>query len=64
MLFYLVSTLNAVFNPDYDFSNAKSDEFSREPSVEVSRVSIEVSGVSIEVSGVSIEVSGERRGEW
>ncbi|XP_046336988.1 repressor of RNA polymerase III transcription MAF1 homolog [Haliotis cracherodii] len=31
-LFYLISTLNASFNPDYDFSNAKSDEFSREPS--------------------------------
>lgn len=30
MLFYLISTLNAAFNPDYDFSNAKSHEFSRE----------------------------------
>ena len=34
-LFYLISTLNASF-PDYDFSNAKSDEFSKEPSAEVS----------------------------
>ncbi|XP_052816652.1 repressor of RNA polymerase III transcription MAF1 homolog isoform X2 [Mya arenaria] len=33
-LFYLISTLNASFNPDYDFSNAKSDEFSKEPSAE------------------------------
>lgn len=36
-LFYLISTLNASFNPDYDFSKAKSEEFSREPSVQVSR---------------------------
>ena len=28
-LFYLISTLNASFNPDYDFSNAKSEEFSQ-----------------------------------
>lgn len=33
-LFYLISTLNASFNPDYDFSNAKSDEFSKEPSLQ------------------------------
>lgn len=33
-LFYLISTLNASFKPDYDFSHAKSEEFSREPSVE------------------------------
>lgn len=32
-LFYLKSTLNASFYPDYDFSDAKSEEFSREPSV-------------------------------
>ena len=32
-LFHLVCTLNASFLPDYDFSNAKSDEFSKEPSV-------------------------------
>lgn len=31
-LFYLISTLNASFNPDYDFSKAKSEEFSKEPS--------------------------------
>lgn len=34
-LFHLISTLNASFQPDYDFSNAKSDEFSREPNVQV-----------------------------
>lgn len=35
MLFYLISTLNASFQPDYDFSHAKSEEFSREPSVQM-----------------------------
>ena len=34
-LFYLISTLNASFQPDYDFSNAKSDEFSKEPGAQV-----------------------------
>ncbi|XP_050724834.1 repressor of RNA polymerase III transcription MAF1 homolog [Eriocheir sinensis] len=33
-LFYLISTMNAAFYPDYDFSNASSQEFSREPSIE------------------------------
>ncbi|XP_065064265.1 repressor of RNA polymerase III transcription MAF1 homolog isoform X2 [Rhopilema esculentum] len=32
-LFYLIATLNASFQ-DYDFSNAKSEEFSREPSLQ------------------------------
>lgn len=32
-LFYLIATLNASF-PDYDFSHAKSHEFSKEPSLE------------------------------
>ena len=32
-LFYLISTLNASFNPDYDFSNAKGEDFSKEPSL-------------------------------
>jgi hypothetical protein len=32
-LFYLKSTLNAVFHPDYDFSHAKAAEFSKEPSL-------------------------------
>ncbi len=31
-LFYLISTLNASFQPDYDFSNTLSSEFSKEPS--------------------------------
>ena len=34
-LFYLISTINASFQPDYDFSNAKSEEFSKEPSLQV-----------------------------
>jgi len=32
-LFYLIGTLNASFLPDYDFSSAKSEDFSKEPSV-------------------------------
>jgi hypothetical protein len=31
-LFYLISTLNASFHPDYDFSSSLSSEFSKEPS--------------------------------
>ncbi|CAG2168153.1 unnamed protein product, partial [Oppiella nova] len=31
-LFYLIATLNAS-HPDYDFSNSRSDEFSKEPSI-------------------------------
>nr|CAG4636466.1 EOG090X0C93 [Eubosmina coregoni]SVE70027.1 EOG090X0C93 [Eubosmina coregoni] len=33
-LFYLIATLNASFQPDYDFSHARSEEFSREPSMQ------------------------------
>ncbi|KAJ6648226.1 Repressor of RNA polymerase III transcription MAF1 like, partial [Pseudolycoriella hygida] len=33
-LFYLIATLNAAFEPDYDFSDAKSHEFSKEPSLQ------------------------------
>lgn len=32
-LFHLISTLNAAF-PDYDFSDAKAGEFSKEPSIQ------------------------------
>lgn len=32
-LFYLIATLNSAFYPDYDFSDAKSHEFSKEPSL-------------------------------
>jgi len=31
--FYLIGTLNASFQPDYDFSHTKSEEFSKEPSL-------------------------------
>jgi hypothetical protein len=34
-LFYLISTLNASFQPDYDFSNTLSAEFSKEPTFEI-----------------------------
>ena len=33
-LFHLISTLNAAF-PDYDFSSAKSEEFTKEPNLQV-----------------------------
>ncbi|KAI8501996.1 PREDICTED: repressor of RNA polymerase III transcription MAF1 homolog [Branchiostoma belcheri] len=33
-IFYLIGTLNTSFAPDYDFSDAKSHEFSREPSLQ------------------------------
>lgn len=33
-LFYLTQTLNVSFQPDYDFSGAKGEEFSREPSAQ------------------------------
>jgi len=31
-LFNLIATLNASFHPDYDFTDAKADQFSKEPS--------------------------------
>lgn len=34
MLFYLRSTLNASFHPDYDFTETPSSEFSKEPSLD------------------------------
>ena len=40
-LFYLISTLNASFRPDYDFSNTNSSEFSKEPSLDFVIKSIE-----------------------
>lgn len=36
-LYYLKATLNTVFAPDYDFSSAKSHEFSKEPSFDFTR---------------------------
>lgn len=33
-LYYLKATLNTVFAPDYDFSTASANEFSKEPSVD------------------------------
>ena len=33
-LFHLVSTLNAAFSPDYDFTHARSDEFTLETNFE------------------------------
>uniref|UniRef100_H2YJ02 Repressor of RNA polymerase III transcription MAF1 n=1 Tax=Ciona savignyi TaxID=51511 RepID=H2YJ02_CIOSA len=54
-LYYLISTLNASFRPDYDFSNAKSDEFSREPSVNY---------VSNFINSSLGAVLGERYNRW
>lgn len=34
-LLYLRQALNLSFHPDYDFSNAKSEEFSREPDLKI-----------------------------
>ncbi|MGH0132844.1 UNVERIFIED_CONTAM: hypothetical protein FKN15_050892 [Acipenser sinensis] len=39
-LFYLIATLNESFRPDYDFSTAKSHEFSREPSLNWVRLAL------------------------
>ena len=39
-LFYLISTLNAAF-PDYDFTDTRSSEFSKEPNLQVNRANIE-----------------------
>lgn len=40
-LFYLISTLNASYQPDYDFSNTLSTEFSKEPCLDFVLNSIE-----------------------
>jgi hypothetical protein len=40
-LFYLISTLNASFQPDYDFSDTQGSEFSKEPSLEFVIKSVE-----------------------
>lgn len=40
-LFYLIGTLNAAFNPDYDFSDAKSHDFSKEPSLKSIRHAVD-----------------------
>jgi len=53
-LFYLISTLNASFNPDYDFSAAKSAEFSRETSLEY---------VSQTVNSALMAAAGDRFGD-
>jgi hypothetical protein len=48
-LFYLISTLNASFSPDYDFTSTSSSEFSKEPSFEYILKAIETSFGSIEI---------------
>jgi len=39
-LYYLKATLNAAFSPDYDFSEARGEEFCREPSLDFVRRAI------------------------
>lgn len=46
-LFYLIATLNATFAPDYDFTDAKSSEFSRERSLQVNNLLINIIIVSL-----------------
>lgn len=41
-LFYLITTLNESFRPDYDFSAARAHEFSREPSLNWVSLSVAV----------------------
>lgn len=48
-LFYLISTLNAAYQPDYDFSNSPSSEFSKEPSFDFVLKSIENCLATVEV---------------
>ena len=48
-LFYLISTLNASFYPDYEFSNTLSSEFSKEPSFDYIVKAIETSFGSHEI---------------
>lgn len=40
ILFHLISTLNTAFHPDYDFTDARSDEFSLEPSLNWTKSSV------------------------
>lgn len=60
-LFYLIATLNESFRPDYDFSAAKSHEFSREPSLNWVRGQSGSRGGGVGVSG-SVGLQGEP--EW
>jgi hypothetical protein len=48
-LFYLISTLNASYQPDYDFSNSSSSEFSKEPSFDFVIKSVENFLATVEV---------------
>ena len=47
-LFHLISTLNAAF-PDYDFSSAKSEEFTKEPNLQVRRPSMSLETVLLNI---------------
>ena len=48
-LFYLISTLNASFYPDYEFSSTSSSEFSKEPTFDYIVKAIETSFGSFDI---------------
>lgn len=55
-IYYLISTLNVAFDPDYDFSDAKSEEFSLEPSPDFAKNYIDAclkSTIGKQYTGVS-----------
>uniref|UniRef100_A0A3Q2QS43 Repressor of RNA polymerase III transcription MAF1 homolog n=1 Tax=Fundulus heteroclitus TaxID=8078 RepID=A0A3Q2QS43_FUNHE len=66
-LFYLITTLNESFRPDYDFSAARAHEFSREPSINwVSASAAAAAGGGIAFNGAAVNGAasssgGERR---
>ena len=57
-LLYLRQALNLSFHPDYDFSNAKSEEFSREPDLKMV-----MEGVRSKLSGAAREAFAQVEGQ-
>ena len=57
-LLYLRQALNLSFHPDYDFSNAKSEEFSREPELKAV-----MEGVRSKLSGAAREAFAQLEGQ-
>ena len=57
-LLYLRQTLNLSFHPDYDFSGAKSEEFSREPDLKAV-----VDAVRSKLSGAARERFSQMEGQ-
>lgn len=64
-LFYLITTLNESFRPDYDFSAARAHEFSREPSLNwVSRLWLTKPLLLKQTSYFAHQVKVETRKHW